>query len=336
MRTLVTGGAGYIGSHTVVELINAGEDVVIVDNLSTSSFAVIRRLEEITKKKIPFYKADLLDTRAIEKIFKKHSFDCVLHFAGFKSVSESIENPIRFYHNNVSSTLVLIDAMRNHNVKNIVFSSSCAVYGNPDAFPIREDFPLKGINPYARTKIMQEEILRDLCAADASWNVILLRYFKPMGSHASARIGESYKGAPTNLVPFIMQVAAGKRNAVSVFGDTYPTPDGTGVRDYLHVVDLALGHVRAIRKLRTLNGIGVYNLGTGKGYSVLDVIRAFSIASGKEIPYVIEPQRPGEIAICYADATKAQEGLGWTATRGLDEMCLDAWNWQKNNPNGYE
>jgi UDP-glucose 4-epimerase len=337
MSILVTGGAGYIGSHTCVELLQAGYEVVVVDNLCNSCEESLNRVEEITGKKVTFYQTDLLDREAVEQIFEKEKIDSVIHFAGLKAVGESVAKPLEYYYNNVTGTLILCDVMRNHGVKNIVFSSSATVYGNPKTVPIREDFPLSVTNPYGRTKLMLEEILQDFHVADPEWNVILLRYFNPIGAHKSGRIGENPKGIPNNLVPYITQVAVGKLERLGVFGDDYDTPDGTGVRDYIHVVDLALGHVRAIEKLKTqTGGVLIYNLGTGVGYSVLDIVKAFGKACGKEIPYEIKSRRPGDIATCYADASLAKKELGWEAQRGLEEMCEDSWRWQKNNPNGYE
>lgn len=337
MSILVTGGAGYIGSHTCVELLNSGYEVVVVDNLCNSCEESLSRVEEITGKKVTFYKADLLDREAIEQIFEKEEIDSVIHFAGLKAVGESVAKPLEYYYNNITGTLILCDVMRNHGVKNIVFSSSATVYGNPATVPIKEDFPLSVTNPYGRTKLMLEEILRDFYVADPEWNVILLRYFNPIGAHKSGRIGENPKGIPNNLVPYITQVAVGKLEKLGVFGDDYDTPDGTGVRDYIHVVDLALGHVRAIEKLKTqTGGVLVYNLGTGVGYSVLEIVKAFEKACGKEIPYEIKDRRPGDIPTCYADASLAKEELSWEAKRGIEEMCEDSWRWQKNNPNGYE
>lgn len=336
MRILVTGGAGYIGSHTCVELLNLGYEVVVVDNLCNSSEESLNRVEKITGKKPVFYKADLLDRDALEGIFAKESVDAVIHFAGLKAVGESVAKPLEYYHNNLTGTLVLCDVMRNYGVKKIIFSSSATVYGDPAFVPITEDCP-KGIitNPYGQTKSMLEQVLTDLHTADPEWSVILLRYFNPVGAHKSGLIGEDPAGIPNNLTPYITQVAVGKLKEVGVFGNDYDTPDGTGVRDYIHVVDLALGHVKALEKFKEENAVRVYNLGTGHGYSVLDMIAGFSKACGKEIPYVIKPRRPGDIATCYADPTKAKEELGWAAERGLEEMCEDGWRWQSNNPNGY-
>ena len=335
MTILVTGGAGYIGSHTCVELLNSGYDVVVVDNLCNSSEESLKRVKQITGKDITFYKVDLLDKEAMTSVFQKEKINAVIHFAGLKAVGESVAKPLEYYHNNVTGTLILCDVMRSFGVKDIVFSSSATVYGNPATVPIREDFPLSVTNPYGRTKLMLEEILRDINVADPAWNVILLRYFNPIGAHNSGLIGEDPKGIPNNLAPYITQVASGKLEVLGVFGDDYDTPDGTGVRDYIHVVDLAVGHVKAIEKLKAAPGVCTYNLGTGCGYSVLDLLKAFSKACGKEIPYVIKPRRPGDIATCYADPALAQKELGWKAERGVEEMCEDAWRWQSNNPKGY-
>lgn len=336
MAILVTGGAGYIGSHTCVELLNTGYEVVVVDNLSNSSEKSLERVEKITGKKIKFYKADLLDRTAIEEIFQKESIESVIHFAGLKAVGESVAKPLEYYYNNITGTLILCDVMRNHGVKNIVFSSSATVYGNPKTVPIKEDFPLSATNPYGRTKLMLEEILQDLHTSDSEWNVILLRYFNPIGAHESGLIGENPKGIPNNLMPYITQVAIGKLDCLGVFGNDYDTHDGTGVRDYIHVVDLAIGHVKALKKIGDNDGVNIYNLGTGKGYSVLDMVKSFGEASGQKIKYEIKPRRPGDIATCYADPTKAKEELGWEAGKDLANMCQDSWRWQSGNPNGYE
>jgi UDP-glucose 4-epimerase len=336
MAILVTGGAGYIGSHTVVELLNVGYEVVVIDNLSNSSEKSLERVKEITGRELTFYKADLLDRNALEKIFENEKIDSVIHFAGLKAVGESVAKPLEYYFNNITGTLILCDVMRKHNVKNIVFSSSATVYGNPASVPIKEDFPLSATNPYGRTKLMIEEIMRDLYTADKNWNIILLRYFNPIGAHKSGKIGENPHGIPNNLVPYITQVAVGRLDRLGIFGNDYDTPDGTGVRDYIHVVDLAIGHVKAIEKLKEKRGVLTYNLGTGIGYSVLDLVKSFEKVCGKPIKYEIKARRPGDIAICYADATKAKRELGWVATRGLLEMCEDSWRWQKNNPNGYD
>lgn len=335
MSILVTGGAGYIGSHTCVELINSGYEVIVLDNLSNSSEVSLKRVEKITGKKIKFYKADLLDRKEVNKVFQNETIDTVIHFAGLKAVGESVKKPLEYYYNNLTGTLILCDIMRKWGVKKIVFSSSATVYGNPVTVPIREDFPLSVTNPYGRTKLMQEEIFQDLYKSDPEWSIIMLRYFNPIGAHESGLIGEDPIGIPNNLVPYITQVAVGKLKEVNVFGNDYNTPDGTGVRDYIHVVDLAIAHVKAVEKLNTDSGLFVYNLGTGKGYSVLDMIKAFSDVCQKEIPYVVKPRRPGDIAICYADASLAKRELGWSAKFGLRKMCEDTWRWQKNNPNGY-
>ena len=336
MKILVTGGAGYIGSHTVVELQQAGYDVVVLDNLCNSSEKSLKRVEAITGRTGPFYKADILDRDALEDIFTRESIDAVIHFAGLKAVGESVQKPWEYYENNISGTLTLVDVMRKHGVRNIIFSSSATVYGDPAFIPITEECP-KGqcTNPYGWTKSMMEQIMTDLQKSDPEWNVILLRYFNPVGAHKSGRIGEDPKGIPNNLMPYISQVAVGKLDKLGVFGDDYDTPDGTGVRDYIHVVDLAVGHVKAIDYIMTNPGLDVINLGTGTGYSVLDMVKAFGKACGKEIPYEIKPRREGDIAMCYAEPAKALKVLGWKAERGLDEMCEDTWRWQSQNPNGY-
>jgi UDP-glucose 4-epimerase len=336
MSILVTGGAGYIGSHTCVELLNAGYEVIVVDNLCNSNEESLKRVHKIIGKEVKFYQVDLLDKSALEEVFQKESIDSVIHFAGLKAVGESVSKPLEYYHNNITGTLILCDVMRQFGVKNIVFSSSATVYGDPATVPIKEDFPLSVTNPYGRTKLMLEEIFRDIHHADPDWNIIMLRYFNPIGAHESGLIGEDPNGIPNNLVPYITQVAAGKLKELGVFGDDYDTPDGSGVRDYIHVVDLALGHVKAIERLQKASGIFVYNLGTGVGYSVLDMVKAFSKVCEMEIPYRIKPRRPGDIATCYADASLAEKDLGWRAKRGIREMCEDAWRWQKNNPNGYQ
>ena len=336
MSILVTGGAGYIGSHTCVELLDTGVEVVVVDNLSNSSKESLKRVEEITGKSIPFYQVDLLDKGSLEKVFEKHQIDSVVHFAGLKAVGESVEKPLEYYHNNITGTLILCEVMKKYGVRDIVFSSSATVYGNPAFNPITEDCPKGEItNPYGQTKSMLEQILIDLQKSEPEWNVVILRYFNPIGAHKSGRIGEDPKGIPNNLLPYIAQVAVGKREYLRVFGDDYDTPDGTGVRDYIHVVDLAIGHVRAIEQLKEKEGVSIYNLGTGVGYSVLDVVRAFEKASGVQIKYEIKPRRPGDIATCYADPRKAREGLRWEAKRDLIEMCEDSWRWQSMNPEGY-
>ncbi len=337
MAILVTGGAGFIGSHTCVELLEAGYDVVVVDNLYNSSRKSLDRVEQITGKKPVFYEADILDREALNRIFEKEQIDSVIHFAGLKAVGESVAKPIEYYYNNIAGTLVLCDVMRNHNVKNIVFSSSATVYGDPAFIPITEECPKGKItNPYGQTKGMLEQVLEDIHVSDPEWNVILLRYFNPIGAHKSGLIGEDPKGIPNNLVPYVAQVAIGKLETLGVFGDDYDTPDGTGVRDYIHVVDLAKGHVAAIKKLEEKKGVLIYNLGTGKGYSVLDVVHAFEKACGKEVPYTLKPRRPGDIATCYADPAKAKAELGWEARYGIEEMCADSWKWQSMNPKGYE
>ena len=336
MSILVAGGAGYIGSHTCVELLEAGYDVVVVDNLYNASEESLKRVEKITGKSVTFYEADILDKDALNKIFDAHQIEAVIHFAGYKAVGESVAKPIEYYHNNMTGTLVLCDVMRAHGVKNIVFSSSATVYGDPAQIPITENCP-KGqpTNPYGWTKSMLEQVLTDIHTSDNEWNVILLRYFNPIGAHKSGIIGEDPKGIPNNLVPYVAQVAVGKRECLGVFGNDYDTPDGTGVRDYIHVVDLAVGHVKAIEKLKEKPGVEVYNLGTGNGYSVLQVVAAFEKACGHAIPYEIKPRREGDIATCYCDPQKAKEDLGWVAKYGIDEMCEDSWRWQSSNPDGY-
>ena len=337
MAILVTGGAGFIGSHTVVELQNAGYEVVVIDNLCNSSRESLRRVEKITGKPVTFYEADILDREALNTIFEKESIDSCIHFAGLKAVGESVAKPWEYYENNIAGTLVLIDVMRQHGVKNIIFSSSATVYGDPAIIPITEECP-KGqcTNPYGWTKSMLEQILMDIQKADPEWNVILLRYFNPIGAHKSGMIGENPNGIPNNLMPYVTQVAVGKLKELGVFGNDYDTPDGTGVRDYIHVVDLARGHVKAIKKLDEKVGLEIYNLGTGKGYSVLDIVKNFEEATGVKIPYVIKPRRPGDIATCYSNADKAKRELFWEAEYGIKEMCEDSWRWQSQNPNGYE
>lgn len=336
MQILVTGGTGFIGSHTVVELLNAGYEVVIVDNLYNSKALVVDRIEKITGKRPKFYEADVLDYDAMNEIFDKEHIDAVIHFAGYKAVGESTRKPIEYYHNNLGTTLVLCDVMRKHNCKKFVFSSSATVYGDPAFVPITEECPMgETTNPYGATKSMQERILTDIWKADNEWQVMLLRYFNPIGAHESGLIGEDPKGIPNNLLPYVSQVALGKLEKVHVFGNDYDTPDGTGVRDYIHVVDLAKGHVAAIKAFDKLKDVNIINLGTGVGYSVLDIIHAFEKACGKKIPYVIDPRRPGDIATCYSDPSKAAKVLGWKAEKNLDDMCRDAWNWQTKNPNGY-
>lgn len=335
MAILVTGGAGYIGSHTVLELLELGKDVIVIDNLSNSSKESLLRVESITGKAPIFYEQDLLDRTALSKIFSSHQIDSVIHFAGYKAVGESVQKPMMYYQNNLDSTIILCEVMKEHNVKNLVFSSSATVYGDPESVPITEESSLSATNPYGRTKLFIEYILKDLYKSDESWNIALLRYFNPVGAHKSGLIGEDPNDIPNNLMPYVSQVAVGKLEQLSVFGDDYPTPDGTGVRDYIHVVDLALGHLKAIDKLKSDPGLVIYNLGTGKGTSVLDMIKAFEDASGKTVNYKIGPRRAGDIATCYADPAKAEKELGWIAKRGIKEMCEDAWKWQSENPNGY-
>ncbi len=337
MKILITGGAGYIGSHTALELLNEGYEVVVYDNLCNSSKESLKRVEELTGKSVQFYEGDVLDAEALKAMFEAEKIDAVIHCAALKAVGESVRKPLEYYQNNITGTLTLMNVMREVGVKNIVFSSSATVYGSLEEMPITEACP-KGqcTNPYGWTKSMMEQIMTDLQKADPEWNVILLRYFNPVGAHKSGRIGEDPKGIPNNLMPYISQVAVGKLEKLGVFGDDYDTPDGTGVRDYIHVVDLAIGHVKAINYIFTNPGLDVINLGTGQGYSVLDMVKAFSKACGKEIPYEIKPRRAGDIAMCYADPAKAAKVLGWKAERGLDEMCEDTWRWQSQNPNGYE
>ena len=336
MSILVAGGAGYIGSHTCVELLNAGYEVVVIDNLYNSSEEALRRVEKITGKTVKFYEGDLLNREDVEKVFEQESIDSVIHFAGLKAVGESVAKPLEYYHNNITGTLILCDVMRQHGCKNIVFSSSATVYGDPAFVPITEECPKGKItNPYGQTKGMLEQILTDLYVGDSEWKVILLRYFNPIGAHKSGLIGEDPKGIPNNLVPYIAQVSVGKLEKLGVFGNDYPTPDGTGVRDYIHVVDLAVGHVKAIEKLNSLEGVEIYNLGTGKGYSVLEVLHAYEKACGKTLPYEIKERRPGDIPTCYADSAKAKRELGWEAQYGIEEMCEDSYRWQSMNPNGY-
>ncbi|MDP8221331.1 MAG: UDP-glucose 4-epimerase GalE [Candidatus Stygibacter frigidus] len=335
MNVLITGGAGYIGSHTALELLLAGNKVSIVDNLINSKKESIIRIQEISNKKITFFQEDLLDKIALEEIFKNNQYDAVIHFAGLKAVGESVEKPLLYYHNNITGTLNLLEYMQKYNVKKIVFSSSATVYGNPHKVPIKEDFPVQPTNPYGRTKSMIEDILKDLYMSDPKWDIALLRYFNPIGAHISGRIGEDPNGIPNNLLPYIAQVAVGKLPKLSVFGNDYNTPDGTGVRDYIHVVDLAQGHLKALQKLNTHPGVVTYNLGTGKGYSVLEIIDAFEKASGKEIPYKIVSRRAGDVASIYADPSLANNELNWSAEKDILTMCRDTWNWQSQNPEGF-
>ena len=334
MAVLVTGGAGYIGSHTCVELLESGKDIVVVDNFCNSKPEALNRIKKITGKDFKFYEADLLDREAVKRIFDENEIDSVIHFAGLKAVGESVSIPLRYYHNNITSTLILCEEMAAHGVKKIVFSSSATVYGSPKTVPIKEDFELHTTNPYGSTKLMIEDILRDLYVSDKEWSIALLRYFNPIGAHKSGLIGEDPNGIPNNLLPYVAQVAVGKLPCLSVYGNDYPTHDGTGVRDYIHVVDLAIGHLRAVEKVSKDAGVHTYNLGTGNGYSVLDVVAAFEKASDRKINYKIVDRRPGDIAVCYADASHAKEELGWVAERGIEEMCADSWNFAKNNPNG--
>jgi UDP-glucose 4-epimerase len=325
---LVTGGTGYIGSHTVVELLAAGHEVAILDNLSNSRHEVVDRIEKIAGRRPVFVEGDIRDADLLDTLFARHTFSAVIHFAGLKAVGESVSKPLEYYENNVHGSMALFSAMQRHGVKRLVFSSSATVYGDPDSLPIREDAPLHATNPYGRTKLMIEEILRDIAQTDPEWRVAILRYFNPIGAHKSGLIGEAPNGIPNNLLPYVAQVATGKLARLSVFGGDYPTPDGTGVRDYIHVVDLALGHLKALNYLNTHAGLHAYNLGTGKGYSVLEIVQAFEQASGRKVPYEVTARRPGDIASCYADPEKASTELGWKAERGLDEMCADAWRWQ--------
>ena len=335
MAVLVTGGAGYIGSHTCVQLLEAGYDIVVLDNLSNSKLEAVSRISSISGKSFKFIKGDILDSELLDEVFCSHSIDSVIHFAGLKAVGESVALPLLYYHNNISGSIALFEAMQRHNVKNIVFSSSATVYGMTDKMPINEDAALSPINPYGRTKLMIEEILRDVHTSDNSWNIILLRYFNPVGAHPSGQIGEDPNGIPNNLMPYISQVAVGKLKELNVFGNDYPTPDGTGIRDYIHVMDLADGHLKALEKLKDTPGAVAYNLGTGKGTSVFEMIDAFSKASGREIPFRVAARRPGDAPECYADPSKAKKELGWAARRDINEMCRDAWNWQFQYPEGY-
>lgn len=336
MKTiLITGGAGYIGSHACVAFLEAGYDIVVLDNLSNSSPESLKRVRELTGQDFPFIEGDIRDRATLDRLFRDHDIDAVIHFAGLKAVGESVEKPLVYYDNNIAGSITLFEAMQAAGVKSVVFSSSATVYGDPASVPIREDFPVGGTtNPYGTSKLFIEKILQDLAIADPSWSIALLRYFNPVGAHKSGRIGEDPRGIPNNLMPYIAQVAVGRREHLNVFGDDYPTPDGTGVRDYIHVVDLALGHVKAVAKLAA--GVAIWNLGTGRGYSVIEMARAFERASGRPVPYRIAPRRAGDIAQCWADPAKAERELGWKAARGLDEMCEDAWRWQSMNPNGYD
>ena len=334
-KILVTGGCGYIGSHTVLELLNKGYEVVVVDNFSNSSFESLRRVQKITGKTVIFYEADIRDCEMMNKIFEEHTIDAVIHFAAFKAVGESCRLPLKYYENNISGTIGLLQIMEKHGVKKIIFSSSATVYGDPERLPLDEDCRLSTTNPYGSTKLMMENIMQDLWKADNEWNIILLRYFNPVGAHESGLIGEDPKGIPNNLMPFVAQVASGKLSCINVFGNDYDTPDGTGVRDYIHVVDLALGHIAAIENCND-SGVHIYNLGTGRGYSVLEMIHAFEKACGKTLPYKICERRPGDIASCYAAPDKAKAELKWEATHGIEEMCASQWKWQSGNPRGYE
>ena len=337
MNILLTGGAGYIGSHTIIELDKAGHSVVVIDNLVNSSEESLARVAEIIGKPVPFVKADVRDAAAVNDLFDKYKIDAVINFAGLKAVGESVAKPLEYYENNMNATFVLLDAMRKHGCKNFIFSSSATVYGDPAIIPITEECP-KGecTNPYGKTKSMLEEVLIDVQKADPEWNIVLLRYFNPIGAHQSGRIGENPNGIPNNLMPYITQVAVGRRAELGVFGNDYDTPDGTGVRDYIHVCDLAAGHVSALQAIERKCGLAIYNLGTGHGYSVLDVVKAFEKVNGLKVPYSIKPRRPGDIATCYCNPAKVKAELGWEAKYGIEEMCRDSWNWQKNNPNGYE
>ncbi len=335
MKILVTGGAGYIGSHTCVELLNAGYEVVVVDNLSNSSEVALDRVREITGRSLTFYALDIRDADGMTKVFAAHKVDAVIHFAGLKAVGESVEQALKYYQNNVQGTLTLCDVMQQHGVFSLVFSSSATVYGDPDTVPITEDFPLSATNPYGRSKLIVEEILRDLYVSNNQWNIALLRYFNPAGAHHSGRIGEDPADIPNNLMPYVSQVAVGRLQRLSVFGDDYPTSDGTGVRDYIHVVDLSLGHLKAVEKLQSNPGVVTYNLGTGQGYSVLEMVKAFEKATNREVPYEIVARRPGDIAVCYADPALAKSDLGWVAEKSIDAMVEDAWRWQSENPEGY-
>ncbi|GFK30119.1 UDP-glucose 4-epimerase [Streptococcus canis] len=333
---LVTGGAGYIGSHTCVELLEKGHDLVVVDNFENANPKSLKVVEELTGKPITFYQTDILDEAGLEAIFSKHEISAVIHFAGLKAVGESTQMPLKYFTTNISGTLTLLRVMAKHQCKNIIFSSSATVYGDPHKVPITEDFPLSVTNPYGRTKLMVEEILKDVYESDKSWNIVILRYFNPIGAHQSGELGEDPTGIPNNLVPYVTQVAVGRLERIGVFGDDYDTPDGTGVRDYIHVVDLAKGHVAALQKLVPNSGLSIYNLGTGNGYSVLDIVKTMSEVVGKAIPYQIQPRRAGDIAVCYADSNKAKEDLGWQAKYDIRRMCQDHWRWQSKHPNGFQ
>lgn len=336
MAILVTGGAGYIGSHTVLELLNSGNDVVVIDNLCNSSRESLRRVEALTGRNVTFYEADVCDRNALQTIFAQHAIDAVIHFAGLKAVGESTQIPLKYYQNNIAATLVLCEEMERAGVFRLVFSSSATVYGDPHTVPIQEHFPTSATNPYGRSKLMVEEMLRDIVAADPRWSVVLLRYFNPVGAHISGQIGEDPNGIPNNLLPYIAQVAIGRLKQLSVFGNDYPTPDGTGVRDYIHVVDLSLGHLKALQYIADRHGVFTFNLGTGQGYSVLEMVKAFEQASGRAVPYQVVARRPGDIAVCYAEPDLAAQELGWRAELGLPEMMADTWRWQSQNPNGYK
>ena len=335
MTVLVTGGAGYIGSHTVIELLNSGNQVIIVDNFYNSQPEVLKRIKELSGKDFKFYEADVLNREELTKIFEENKIDSVIHFAGYKAVGESVEKPLEYYHNNLTSTFILCEVMKKFGVKNLVFSSSATVYGLNNISPLKEELPLSTTNPYGTTKLMIEQILNDLWNSDKEWSIALLRYFNPIGAHESGRIGENPNGIPNNLMPYITQVAVGKREKLSIFGSDYDTVDGTGVRDYIHVLDLARGHIKALEKHSKINKIEAYNLGAGKGYSVLQLVEAFEKANGVKIPYVISERRAGDVATCYADSSKAKEQLGWEAEKTIEDMCKDSWNWQSKNPNGY-
>lgn len=335
MTVLVTGGAGYIGSHTVIELLKLGNEVVIVDNFYNSQPEVLKRIKELSGKEFKFYEVDVLNREDLVKVFEENRIDSVIHFAGYKAVGESVEKPLEYYHNNLTSTFILCEVMKQFGVKNLVFSSSATVYGLNNVSPLKEDLSLSTTNPYGTTKLMIEQILNDLWNSDKEWSIALLRYFNPIGAHESGRIGENPNGIPNNLMPYITQVAVGKREKLSIFGNDYNTVDGTGVRDYIHVVDLAKGHIKALEKHSKINKIEAYNLGTGKGYSVIQLVEAFERVNGVKIPYVISERRAGDVAICYADSSKAKEQLGWEAEKTIEDMCKDSWNWQSNNPKGY-